>query len=276
MEELTLKEIHEETVKVLKKIHEICEANNLKYWLAFGTLIGAIRHKGFIPWDDDLDIWMPRDDFEKFKEICRTQDLGNYKLCDRTNTNNYTFYIPRFSNMDYKYITTTKNRKEFDIGIFVDIYPVDNFCNNESDSKSLLRKVIKKNQKYEIYVNGKSYTDTFSLKSYIKQIIHCFLKVRYGKNYNLKIDQEIDSLIKKNTSESDKYIGMVAWITMEWFCQFERDILDESILVDFENEKFWIPAKYDEILKAYYGDYMKLPPEKDRVPHHEYKIIRRI
>ena len=107
MQSLTLQECQQEALKVLIKFDEICKKNNFKYFLIYGTLIGAIRHNGFIPWDDDLDVMMPREDFDKFVRYAKDNAKGllPFKLCDRSNTENYCYGIPRFSNLEFNMLT---------------------------------------------------------------------------------------------------------------------------------------------------------------------------
>ena len=100
MQDLTLEEIHREILNMMDYIHKLCEENGITYYVGFGSLIGAIRHNGFIPWDDDFDIMMPRADVEKFKEIFLKTGHPYYRLCDRKNTKNYYYGIPRFSGAD--------------------------------------------------------------------------------------------------------------------------------------------------------------------------------
>lgn len=272
MEELTLNEIQKASLGVLLKFHEICEKHNLTYYLAYGTLIGAVRHGGFIPWDDDVDVWMPRDDFDRFKAICNEENMQPYKLCTRSNTKNYTYYIPRFANMEYKYVTTSKNVKDFDIGVFLDIYPLDNYPDEEKKEK-LFKKIDKINRNYAIYVNGRSSSNV--LKTFFKILIHFVLRLAHNNHYSSNVDNKIDKLIKANTISNDK-LGMYAWeSTVDGKYAYKKEYFNNKMLMKFEEYKFWVPKEYDEILKYYYGNYMELPPENERVPYHNYKIYKR-
>ena len=126
---LSLQEIQQANLSALVEIDRICRENRLRYFLAYGTLIGAVRHHGFIPWDDDVDIFMPRKDYDALHKILGDGIVNGFKLCTRANTKHYPYYIPRFCNMRYRYETEQKE-PIFDIGAFVDIYPLDNYCSD--------------------------------------------------------------------------------------------------------------------------------------------------
>ena len=272
-ESLSLPEIQQASFEVLKKFAKFCDAHGFTYYLAYGTLIGAIRHKGFIPWDDDVDVWMPRADYDRFLEVFEShkEEFGNYKLCTRINTKNYEYYIPRLSDMSYRYITTVKGELDFDIGAFIDIYPLDNLCSTEEEGKALLNTLLRKNIVYSIYNNGKSYASGFSLVK--RYATHLILRLVKGKNYGKRINAEMDAILKKNTSENDKYIGVSTWESL--FVQYERYWFAKTVDVEFHGEFFKAPVEYDKILRLCYGDYMQLPPEEQRKPRHDYKMIKR-
>ena len=188
---LSLEEIQKQSLEVLSRFDEICTKNGFKYWLTYGTLIGAIRHNGFIPWDDDIDVMMPRDDFNRFIEFTQENERSLYplKLHNRANTKNYWYGIPRFSNMNYKYIVEDKYEKQFDIGVFIDIYPLDNFGNTIEDAKRIFNKCRFFNRKYDWYINSISQGGFF--RSLAKLILHIIVRIKEGANYSQRIDQEI-------------------------------------------------------------------------------------
>lgn len=268
--ELNLKEIQDVMLSNLCYFHDFCEQNNLTYYLAYGSLLGAIRHQGFIPWDDDVDVWMPRKDFDRLLALYKDGKLDKkYKLCNRENTNNYPYGIPRLANMEYKYVSTFNVEKQFDIGIFIDIYPLDNYCNSDEDVKEVNKCIKELRSKYFIYCCGKSDNKIIEIP---KMLIHHFLHLVYGGGYSKKIDKKISKVLNKYTNDNDKYIGVPTW---EIGKRYNKNFFGDRILKDFENKKFYVPVGYKEILTIEYNDYMSPPPPDKRVPNHGYKIYKR-
>ncbi|WP_303834050.1 phosphorylcholine transferase LicD [Ruminococcus flavefaciens] len=267
-----LKDIQALSLTVLKRFDEICQKNGFKYFLAYGTLIGAIRHNGFIPWDDDIDVMMPRKDFNRF--IAYTEkhkkELYPLKLHNRRNTENYYYGIPRFSDMKYQYTVIDNYEKGFDIGVFIDIYPLDNFGNNREDAERLFKKCRQMNREFDWYVN--TISKVSFIRTLVRKTMHCLMHIKYKKDYKNEIDKRIEKYILNNTSEDDKYIGVVLWASKIW--QYDKSKLQglKTVRHKFEDYEFNIPAAYDYMLKKGYGDYMQLPKEEDRHPYHNYRI----
>lgn len=279
--ELSLVEIQQEMLNTVIKIDEICKLLNIKYSLAYGSLIGAIRHKGFIPWDDDLDIWMTKRDLDIFCEYCNSHcdEIKPFKLCSRGNTLNYAYNIPRFANLSYKYVNTDKHQAMFDIGIFVDIYPIEGYGNSKKTIKKLARKSIELNYLYDIYINPTSRSG--GIKTLIKKVIFRALHIIYKDKYYLIQEEKFDRYIKKYSEQNCKYVGCVRWAPQNPVLHKRVDIFDKNgdlnvVEWDFEGVKLKVLKNYDVILKNSYGDYMQLPPEDERHPIHEYKIYKRL
>ena len=125
MRKLSMRENQLEALKILKDVCTICEENKFEYYLAWGTLLGAVRHQGFIPWDDDIDIMMPRPDYERFLEYCRTHEeqMKPYQLIHISTNAEYVYVLARVTNTEYK--AEYLGVREYGLGTFIDVYPLD-------------------------------------------------------------------------------------------------------------------------------------------------------
>lgn len=277
--ELTLKEIQTEMLKTMIKIDEICEFLHINYSLAYGSLIGAIRHDGFIPWDDDLDIFMSKKDLDIFSDYClkHETEIFPFKLCRRDNVKNYSYNIPRFANLNFEYVNTDKYQSMFEIGVFVDIYPIEGFGNNEDEAQQIFDQCKRLNRLYYIYINPlsrKNFINTF-----LKKIISKMLHIIYKNNYFIHQEKKFDKILSSYSDLNCNYVGNVRWAILMVLLDRNK-VFDGSgnlkvIKHKFEDVELNILENYDYVLKKIYGNYMQLPPENERYPYHEYKIFRR-
>ena len=268
-QELNIKEIQVVSFEILKKIKQIFDENNWKYYLAYGTLIGSIRNEGFIPWDDDIDIWVPRPDYERFIEYAKKnkENLKPFELIHYSTNDKYVYPIARFSNSNYfiKY----NNIKDYGLGIFVDIYPIDGIKLEDKKHLKQLRKMIKRinllgNKKYIIS------------KPWIKNIIKYpyYLTIRNNNLSNLL--KKIDSLAHKYNYDDELWVDCTTWATEQ--ISFPKKWIEnkkEECFKKFNGTMFRVPYDYDNILTRQYGNYMQLPPENKRIPLHDYIAYRK-
>jgi lipopolysaccharide cholinephosphotransferase len=270
---LSLEEIQQEILNLLIRFDEICSNNGFRYYLAYGTLLGAVRHKGFIPWDDDADVWMHREDVAKFIAYCE-KNMGNspYGIVSRSNTENYEYGILRFTNYDYIYESDIKDKKKEKMGIFIDIYFLDNYGDDVSVGEKIESYARKLNDDYTVYVNPISYTSKY--RTIFKKMYSKYLHIKYGNNWGQKIDAMIERYIQENTSPNDRFIGVPSWESYGMM-QFERELFSNTMRLEFEGHMLNCPVEYDKILCEIYGNYMELPPESKRIPHHKYSIVPR-
>ena len=275
MHELNLQEIQKEELALFKKVDQICEENGLTYYLAYGSLLGAVRHGDIIPWDDDLDIWMPRADAIRLQEIINSDEKHYAPLfvISRDIEPLYPYGIARITNTDFQYYDEIdKTNNKVNMGVFIDIYPLENYGSDIKTGKKIYRYVHKVNDDYERYVNPISTSKKW--KTLIKWPYGKLLRLIYGRHYNEKVDKKIDAFLLRHTGEDDRFTGSPRWDAYRIF-QMEKEWLSTRKRVKFADTTAYIPGGFDAILKEYYGDYMQLPPEKDRVAHHHYRITRK-
>ena len=259
-----LSEIKNIELEILKYTTNFCEKNNLKYILGYGTLLGAVRHKGFIPWDDDIDILMPRKDYDK---LCKIWGKSNrYKLLDCRNDKEYIYPF-------VKIIDSYTRLKEYDtlvqtnLGIYIDIFPYDGVPEDESRRRKLLKKCANL-EKMRMH----------SMMS-VEKIMHSDPKKNIGRKMLWKVlnrigparlSRIIEKTIAKYSVSNSKWQGCLC-------TRFpEREIMSYKVWkgtteLEFEGQEFKVPLNYDEMLKINYGDYMKLPPEEERCLKHNFK-----
>jgi len=245
---MTLREVQLSVLQILKDIDAHCRKNNIKYSLAFGTLLGAIRHSGFIPWDDDLDIYMSREDFNRFIETWNYEDyyLDNYI------TN------PKCVNTFTK-VKKTANRNA-ETPFFVDIFPLDK-C-----PKSKIRRKIQ--QFYGmVFILMTRRNVRLNSGSKVERITKFFLKM-IPSFVARKICFLMENKISKYAGLATNFDYFACDVVHDVFRFLPADSLEYLDMHAFEDSQFPIIRKYDSYLKREYGDYMKLPPVEKRVSPH--------
>ena len=257
MREITdLNELKKIELDIMKHIHAFCEENDIKYVLCFGTLIGAVRHQGFIPWDDDIDIYMFREDYEKFRRLFPEYGQKHKLYIAASDT---TPCLPRA--MAKVCDARTKliepiNQYSDDIGVFVDIWPLDGTPSSKIGRFFWNKKIL---FAHRLFYSGIEKDEYFQGKG-LKKVLRKLCKI-IGP---LKVEQYIEKKAHKYPVKSDRgvecYSNKIRGFTYEEF--------NGRHLVKFEDVEFYIPDHYDSILKKIYGDYMKLPPKEQQIPHH--------
>lgn len=266
-EELTLRDIQLGELDILRKIKEICTEQNIGYFLFCGTLIGAVRHHGFIPWDDDVDVAMLRDDYERFIAYCREHEerLLPFKLYHYTTKKDYIYPIARF--VDTRYRVEYKDYKDYDLGLFVDLYPLDG-CGNSLEDRNQVFKDVRGWIISLISLGARTNVQyNHGFLNYVAKSVVRFVAQIIGQNRLIRM---IDQRAQKNSVQSSQFVHCIIWDTFR-APMIRKECVSSLVEVPFENDSFLIPQGYDEILKEEYGDYMQFPPEEDRVAHHYYK-----
>ena len=274
MQLISMEDVQKGSLEILKRIDEICEQLNLKYCLAYGTLIGAARHKGFIPWDDDVDIMMPRKDYDSLVQyfINHKEELKPFEIINPQVNNKCPYTISRIS--DSRYQLDVDNENNYGIGLFVDVYPLDGVGNTVEEYSR--EKNISSRFASMCFLSTRQKVKRENTKSMLKYIIKfpAFVVAKIlGKKFFMK---RLYDMAAKCDYDNSKYIGCIIWASDDGLRGiFPKEWFNEMIEIEFEGVNFKAPKEYDKVLTHGYGDYMKLPPEKDRIAHHYYDAYKK-
>lgn len=265
MKTMTLKEIQGVNLEIMKDIHSFCVEHDIKYTLAYGTLIGAIRHKGFIPWDDDIDIMMSRPEYERFTKTY--QSKSGFMLKPGTDDDNYVNYTRVY---DTKRTLVIPNAFpcEKEIGVWIDIFPIDNVSEDNNERNSHFQKIRKLTQPLMEWRILKYRFKYESRRSYITAMIR--LLAGMFKYKPIKWHKEIDKLLREYSYGSTGFVSSLVCIEANKNNKqevFPISDFQEYELAKFEDAEFYISKNYDHILKTIFGDYMSIPPKDKQVSH---------
>ncbi len=262
---ISLAEQKEIMLRILVDFANFCELNKLNYHLDAGTLIGAVRHNGFIPWDDDIDVGMPRKDFDTFIELMRQQNdrLSEHIILEYPENTIYPFL--KIAD-DRTVLVEFPNKYPMDCSVYIDVFAKDGIKDSSLKSKWL----CKKSEMLGL-IHWFNHFSIFAWKekgNVIQKIIAFFGRV-FFKNSNWAIyvqNRLIQRNAKKHPVEGCKYVTTLT--NGEFHKIAPKECFDSYIMSDFEGKKFKIPVGYDRYLHCLYkGNYMQLPPEDKRVHH---------
>ena len=257
MREITdINEIKKILEQILINVVDFCEKNQLKYYLGFGTLLGAVRHNGFIPWDDDVDIIMPREDYEKFVDAYSSD---KYKIIDLRTDEKY--FYPFAKVYDTSTVIQENTAEHSDFGLFIDVFPLDGVP--ETNKFHLHRLVLLQKLLMSKY-KGADVKKT-GIKRFFMAAARLLLKP--VKSHNLAC--LIDRLASKYRYDKYDNVALVVW--GYYYLVYKKSDIEPGTMHRFESFVYNVPGNYDAVLKATYGDYMQLPPPEKRVSKHGYR-----
>ncbi len=269
MEELNPQQAKEIMTEILTVIHEICHENGIRYYLSGGTLLGAVRHKGFIPWDDDVDLMMPREDYDRFLRIFNDRVKAknvNYRAVYFDGDSSYGYPFAKVVDEDTVLVEQNSDAK---IGIYVDIFPIEGLGETEEQAKKHAEAAYF--DRTVVYLKTRSrFTKSTSFGRTVKK----FLMYLYAKcNSRKKAFEKLEKKCRMYDFDASRYVGVLAY----GYGVKEvvpHAVYESVVTLPFEGKEFDAPVGYDTYLRSLYGDYMVLPPEDKRV-RHDYKAFRK-
>ncbi len=260
-----IEKLHQADIEIVKEVVALCGRHNLMYYMLGGSMLGAIRHKGFIPWDDDIDLGMPRGDYERFLELAPRELSENLKIVNYKTDLTYHYYITRVLDTDSKVMENRFESEGNYTNLSIDIFPLDGTPNNPIMRKWYCfrlmahRAMASLHYKDVIVTKNRSWKEAFILWVMLK------LPTERMFNHHNQLDK-CDRLLKKYPMKKSKFTGnmMGAYKTRELI---PTEWYGEDTFYDFEGIKLRGIKEYDLYLKQLYGDYMQLPPEDKRKIH---------
>ena len=266
MKEITeISQVKSIQLEIMDYFHSWCMENNIKYFISAGTLIGALRHKGFIPWDDDIDVVMLRKDYDHLIATFPNTETGKYRLYSIEVDNNCT--KPYAKIYDSQTVMIEGNERiETTLGVNIDIFPLENATDDIQDA-------IRMKKQIKIYdnilgVKLLDHSDRGKTKNFLVGLLR-MLSIPFTCGW--LIHNIIRRATKYKDNEDSRFI-----VNAVIYAKGEKEILErewfkETVELDFEGRKYLAPVGADQYMHRLFGDYMQLPPEDKRVSHHSFK-----
>lgn len=265
MKELSSSELKKIEFEMLKNVAEFCEASGIMYFLACGTALGAIRHNGFIPWDDDVDIAMPRPDYERFVNTYKSE---MYEIIDSRFDEAYPYAFAKVS--DKGTVLIENIAKPFPMGVYIDVFPIDGMPNNEEERQKHLNKI----EWYTRLLSWKRISKTKKV-GMIHKIFQLIAKALLSPVSIKTLVSWLDREVKRYTFENSEYVGHLTTKATWGNDTKPKYIFAQPIKHKFETAEFNLPVFFDEYLTLEYGNYMSLPPEEKRISLHDFTVRRK-
>lgn len=251
-------EIQKRELSILLIFQKFCQKQGLKFYLAGGTLLGAIRHHGFIPWDDDIDVCMPRRDYE---QLLKTFPKGGQYILRAPALENFMKPFAKIVDRD------TEVESEYtldcdDSHLWIDIFPVDGL----PDSIDTVRSIYKKCEFYRmiyLYTNVKLGVGTTTLRKYAKYLLKLLANL-YGKE---RCVRKLEQIANRYPYDDYNYVGAITWGLYGEGERMNKSEFEKEVSVEFEGHRFPAFSCWDSYLKGLYGNYMELPPVEKRRTH---------
>lgn len=258
MERITAEKLKRIQVEILDAVAQFCDANGICYWLDSGTLLGAIRHKGYIPWDDDIDLGMLRADYDRFLS-CFNKSNDRYRVVSIELDPKFGFSFAKVCDTATVLYEPNENGRKLSVNIDIFVY------DNAPDDDRQLKKMYDKRDRLRRIYDYKY--DPIDWNEKLKSVLRLGRRIVFRTFF----PQNTIRLMAENSKKyADCETECVGDFTAYTRMVCSKRVFDSFIEVEFEGKLYKAPVGYDEWLRSFYGDYMQLPPEEERVTHHSF------
>ena len=264
MDKATLRKVQMVQLEIAKEVKRVCEENNIKYFFFFFTLLGAIRHKGFIPWDDDLDIAMLKEDYDKFVAIAPTAFKPEYELQTWHTDDSFPNEFAKVRKKGTLYIEG-KASPEKEVGIYIDIIVYINFPDTEPEMKITHSKMLTLHRVLLMKCKYRPWYESGSI-NWKKRIGYLYYQFRSLFSSYDQLVKRFEAIQNRFPDSTENLHGMTE---TEKYSPLKREWYKDTMMMEFEDDLFAVPKGYDGYLSVCYGDYMQLPPEDERENRHQ-------
>lgn len=255
-------------LNMMNDIHVFCESNCIRYSLAYGTLLGAVRHGGYIPWDDDIDIMMPRPDYMKFLKSFNGYKSNLRAVAVELDPN---YYSPIANVYDNRTLLDESgmSHRNTPLGVKIDIYPIDAVPNDSKTQEKefskifniYMRFIVAKCTSFSTLIKSNKKDIPYRLKCLALRFVSFWIPFSY-------FQKKIVGIVSKYNYNDADYVSQTTFVPT--LARYPKEMFERYDLVQFEQYKFNIISDYDTFLSSRYGNYMELPPLEQRVPHHNF------
>lgn len=259
-----LMEIKKRIYQILVEFDELCKKNNFNYYICYGTLLGAVRHGDFIPWDDDIDVIMPREDYDRFikegHKLLRTDlVLKNY-----TDEEYYPINFARIVDIGTTIVAQVTKENRIVAGAYMDIFPIDGAGKTKKEAIRRLKMTYP--LKAAIYLSSSTLNDK-------KRALWKRIAIRVAKLLNpKKLQNMLTNFVRKKAYKDNQFVGVLVDGYKDR-AVMDKDVFGEAVQIKFGDHYFNAPSNADQYLKNIYGNYMELPPEENRVSLHKFIYV---
>lgn len=258
-----LKLLQAKNLEILKYFAQFCIEHDLLFYFCGGCLIGSLRHKGFVPWDDDVDVFMPRNDYEKLKELWPLYaDTTKYAYCRSDENNNYHHAATSIKDINTTFINKHSQNEDVIHGIGIDVIPLDGYAPTKMGRYTQLYHAVI----FSIYNTQRLPDNKGKLIRGLTQLAYILVP---SKKLRYKIWKRAEKKMTKHNWDDVDYVTELIGSVKGMLLKHPKEWFNSSVLVNFEDTEMPIMKGYEQYLDLIFGDYMQLPPENERIAKHD-------